>query len=257
MKISVITVSFNAHDEIERTILSVIGQDYDDYEYVIVDGGSTDGTVDLIKKHSSKISKWISEPDSGIYCAMNKAVSIASGDYCIFMNAGDCFVSPNVLKKVSRYLDGTVGYVLGNQIHVATDGRICAYTISRQKISRNNLLISSIAHQASFILRSLLVSDPYDETLKLVSDWKFALEKLVFEGVSYRCIDVDVCFFFRGGATDSMRRLGQLERRTVLSGHFSQDEIADMENMAVHGCLLLALLEKIRMIIWKFSCRRY
>ena len=103
MKVSVITVSFNAVSCIERTIKSVISQRYNDFEYIIVDGQSNDGTIEIIQKYHAYISKWISEPDRGIYNAMNKAVRICSGEYCIFMNAGDMFVNPLVLKQVSLF----------------------------------------------------------------------------------------------------------------------------------------------------------
>ena len=91
MKISVVTICYNSKLFIEKTILSVINQSYEDLEYIVVDGGSTDGTLDVIHKYSNRITKWISEKDEGIYNAMNKALDIITGDWVIFMNSGDCF----------------------------------------------------------------------------------------------------------------------------------------------------------------------
>lgn len=121
--ISVVTVSYNAADTIEQTILSVINQNFTDYEYIIVDGGSTDSTLDIIKKYQDKITLWVSEPDRGIYDAMNKGIRFAKGEWINFMNAGDSFSDeetlgasvqsiakqPNIevlYSDVNRFLDG-------------------------------------------------------------------------------------------------------------------------------------------------------
>lgn len=98
-KISVVTVCYNTVDTIEKTILSVINQTYDNIEYIIVDGASTDGTIDVIKKYENRIAKWVSEPDNGIYDAMNKGIRMATGEWLNFMNAGDCFYNKYVLAR--------------------------------------------------------------------------------------------------------------------------------------------------------------
>ena len=100
--ISVITVSYNAVLTIEQTILSVINQTYLNIEYIIIDGGSTDGTVNVIKKYADKIAYWVSESDKGIYDAMNKGIAYSHGEYCNFINAGDKFCSSSILKHVSE-----------------------------------------------------------------------------------------------------------------------------------------------------------
>lgn len=99
-KISVITVVYNDKDGLEKTINSVLSQTYSSIEYIIIDGGSSDGTIDVIKKNEDKIGKWISEPDNGIYDAMNKGIRMATGEWLNFMNAGDIFIHPNVLSKI-------------------------------------------------------------------------------------------------------------------------------------------------------------
>lgn len=215
MKISVITVSYNACLYIEETIKSVIGQRYDSFEYIIVDGNSSDGTVNVIRNYQDKISQWISEPDKGIYNAMNKAVRMASGEYCIFMNAGDVFLDPLVLKQVSFFLEDGFDYLLGNEISIK-NGKIVDYVCAPPKITTELLVRKSLSHQASFIKRKLLLEYPYDEALRMVSDWKFCIQTLLQGNATYRAIDVDVCKFNHEGMTFKNMHLGRKERMEVL-----------------------------------------
>lgn len=99
-KLSVVTVVYNGVQQIEKTIKSVISQDYHNIEYIIIDGGSSDGTIDIIKKYNNEVAVWISEPDRGVYDAMNKAISLATGVWINFMNAGDCFCDNKVISKL-------------------------------------------------------------------------------------------------------------------------------------------------------------
>ena len=98
MKLSIITINYNNARGLERTIKSVICQTFTNYEYIIVDGGSTDGSLEVINKYADHISKWVSEPDEGIYNAMNKGTRMASGEYFNYMNSGDCFCDAHVLE---------------------------------------------------------------------------------------------------------------------------------------------------------------
>lgn len=215
MKISVITVSYNAVDVIERTIQSVARQRYDDYEYIIVDGNSNDGTVDVIKRNTDNITKWMSEPDCGIYNAMNKAVRMACGEYCIFMNAGDMFATPLAMKAASLFLDDDFDVVTGREISTKS-GKVIGYVVPPTEATLSHFYKTSISHQSSFIKRSLLLECPYDEDLRLVSDWKFWLKTIVLGGKSYRSIDVDISIFNHDGATFNSYGLGKKERLQVL-----------------------------------------
>lgn len=112
--VSVITVAYNEETTIEKTILSVVTQNYSPIEYIIIDGGSTDGTVDIIRKYESHITYWISEKDEGIYDAMNKGLKYASGEWSIFMNSGDWFYDETVIEKVfSDKYSSAVGVIYG------------------------------------------------------------------------------------------------------------------------------------------------
>lgn len=125
MKCTIITVSYNAADTIESTINSVLSQDYNDIEYIVIDGNSSDGTLDIIKKYDSKITKWISEKDKGIYDAMNKGIQFATGDIIGILNADDLYASSTVISKIvnkfiytnSDAVYGDLKYVLKNDIN--------------------------------------------------------------------------------------------------------------------------------------------
>ena len=158
--ISVITVSYNAAATIEQTMLSVLNQTYPNVEYIVIDGGSTDGTVDIIKKYAHRLAYWVSEPDGGIYDAMNKGIAHASGDYINFMNAGDEFYKTDTISSVFLKSSQNADVVYGDAI---------------EKDSRNNLIYkpalsdlhllsrhSIYRHGASFEKRFVLKKYPFE-----------------------------------------------------------------------------------------------
>lgn len=113
-KITIITVTFNCKNSIEKTIQNIINQSYKNIEYIIVDGRSTDGTVEIINKYTNNIDIFISEPDNGIYDGMNKGIKLSSGDWIIFMNSGDYFVSLDILDKIFKTtIDSNIGVIHG------------------------------------------------------------------------------------------------------------------------------------------------
>lgn len=153
-KISVVTVCFNAASILERTILSVLNQAYNNIEYIIIDGSSTDGSVDIIKKYSDRIAYWVSEPDKGIYDAMNKGIKVATGEWINFMNAGDTFCNENVLSAIfNSYKYEDVDVIYGNSILIDDIGQ-SKLIESSSKIDK--LKYSPIyRHGASFVRTSL------------------------------------------------------------------------------------------------------
>lgn len=156
MNISIITVNYNDASGLERTIKSVESLN-GEFELVVVDGGSTDGSLDVIKKHAGVISRYVSEPDKGIYNAMNKGVRMATGDYCIFMNAGDAFYDERVLidieKKTKLQSDIITG--ITQNVQNGIDGDTW-YPPKSSELTLHYFLSSSISHQATFIKRDLL-----------------------------------------------------------------------------------------------------
>ena len=147
--ISIVTVSYNAVLTIEQTILSVINQTYPNVEYIIIDGGSTDGTVDIIKKYADKIAYWVSEPDKGIYDAMNKGGLKATGDFIQFLNAGDWFENEYVIEKIFKDWYKRVDVIYGDMIIRRSDG---VYYVYMQKLKICHILKMTFLY---FILRRL------------------------------------------------------------------------------------------------------
>ncbi len=155
MKLSIITVNFNDAEGLERTIKSVIAQTFKDYEFIIIDGGSTDGSVDIIKKYEDHVNYWVSEPDGGIYPGMNKGLRLANGDYLNFMNGGDCYHSKDVLEKIFS-LDTNADIITG--AHAENGLR----NVGKDGVTMLDLYKWAIDHQASFIRRQVALRHPYD-----------------------------------------------------------------------------------------------
>ena len=243
MSFSVITVNFNDAIGLERTIISVISQTYRDYEYVIIDGGSTDGSLDIIKKYNDYITYWVSEKDRGIYHAMNKGVAEAHGDYCIFMNSGDSFYDDEVLKCIADYkicADIVVGRIISNE-----NGHVL-FAAPQQKLSLYYLYSGTIPHQSSFIKTELLRQFPYDENLKIVSDWKFYIQAVIIQNCSVKYVDDYVTIFDLGGISTSNPEEPWKEKSQVLSSMFPHRILVDYKRMKASECLTYTLAPQLR-----------
>ena len=259
MRFSIITINRNNAAGLESTIRSVMGQTYSDFEYIIVDGASTDNSVEVIRDLISPTPDpspegegggdseengwrycalsqsalpllsgegqgvrlhWISEPDKGIYNAMNKGVRMAHGDYLLFLNSGDTFASPDVLSNVAQQvlpfgvalprqtgepeggiktiedlggasdLGGALASILIGRVNVVKNGVITGQSeeLSEENLTLFNLYLWGVPHQAAFIRRELLLTHPYDEDLKINSDWKFFIQTIVLNNVSVKTV---------------------------------------------------------------------
>lgn len=225
MKLSVITINFNNRHGLRKTIESVVNQTYNDFEYIIIDGGSTDGSVDVIKESIDRIDYWVSEPDKGIYNAMNKAVDAAKGEYCIFMNSGDCFYDNEVYNNVNVNLDGT-DIIYGNTLE--SNGNIVWH---KKDMTFKTLYYGSLSHQSVFIKTELLKKHHYDESLKIVSDWKFFLQTLILDNCTYKGVDVFVVVYDVGGYTNSNRDSFLKERNAVAQQMFPSRVLDDIKEL--------------------------
>lgn len=197
VKISVVTVCYNAVKELERTMLSVLNQTYDNVEYIVIDGGSTDGTVEIIKKYADRLAYWVSESDKGIYDAMNKGIKVATGEWINFMNAGDSFVDEEVLTKVFGQNDYKDIKCLYGNINAIRSGVI------NEEIALESYMIPHrmpCSHQAVFIKRD---NDIYfDLKYKFASDYNVILNLYKKNGrAAFLHIPIIICNF---DATDGI-----------------------------------------------------
>jgi glycosyltransferase involved in cell wall biosynthesis len=218
-KLSVITIVYNNVRHIERTMLSVINQTYTNIEYILVDGFSTDGTLEIVQQFTSKIETLISEKDKGIYDAMNKGLAAATGDYVIFMNSGDEFYAPDTVEKVFATAEDAdiyygetemideAGKSLGQRRHKAP----------RQFTWRHFKYGMSISHQAIYIKRSL--TQPYDMQYQLSADidWILQAAKKASKIVN---VHQYVAKYLVGGMSKQKHRQSLAERFAIMRKHY-------------------------------------
>jgi len=242
MEFSVITINYNNFRGLRNTIESVISQTCQDYEYIVIDGGSSDGSVEVIKRFSSRIAFWVSEPDRGIYHAMNKGVAHAKGKYCIFMNSGDCFYGKDVLLELKSKLvaDIVIGRVsIDDENHIISPppcGELTLY----------HLYAGAVPHQGSFIKTSLLRKHPYDETLRISSDWKFFLQVMIFDNCSVSYVGDFVAKYDMGGISSANPELMLQEKEKILSDMFPPRLLADYKKMKQSECFVQTLTPQLR-----------
>lgn len=199
-KITIVTVCYNVVNDIEKTILSVINQTYSNIEYIVIDGGSTDGTVDIIRKYADRIDQWVSEPDGGIYDAMNKGVRLATGEYVNFMNAGDTFFDNDVLRQIFEGKNYNEDILYGYHILHFKGGYKPHYP-SNPNILNQGMM--PFCHQSMFTRTQLLREHPYDTSYKILADYMFA-KNLLNSGGTFREIKKFVAVFNVNGISASV-----------------------------------------------------
>ena len=193
-KVTIVTVSYNTDGSIERTIKSVLEQTYPNIEYIIIDGKSTDNTVEIIKKHDNKISYWISEKDDGIYYAMNKAIDLASGVWINFMNAGDTFIDKSVISKFINIVDSSIDVAYGTRyIHKEKD----VYLEKTYDIDSFYIKMP-FGHQSAFTKKSILKKYKFDTSLQLSADYDFLIQ-CYQDNCKFQNLDLEICNFYAGG----------------------------------------------------------
>ena len=162
MKFSIITVNYNNKEGLRNTIESVIHQTFHDFEYLIIDGGSTDGSVDVLQEYNQQIDYWVSEKDSGIYNAMNKGIAKANGEYLNFMNSGDCFYSLDILERVAKYQYNT-DFIVGKDYHFCEEKQQGHASILPPRTTMIHFFEATLDHQSTFIKKCLFENSPYND----------------------------------------------------------------------------------------------
>lgn len=219
--ISIITIAKNEQEKIERTLLSVINQSaYSDIEYIVIDGASSDCTLEIINKYKDNITKIISQDDTGIYNAFNKGIKNAKGEWILFLNAGDTLFDNDCIKNIYKHLNCT-DVVFGDIVTIDENGRTGAFRYDT--LDDFELFYKSLPHSSTFVRREMFNKiGLFDETNKIVSDWQWFLEYFK-QGGSYKYIRQKISIFYLDGISsrNDTHPLRKKERKKVLDMYYS------------------------------------
>ncbi|WP_427875220.1 glycosyltransferase family 2 protein [Flavobacterium sp. MMS24-S5] len=235
-KISIITINYNNLDGLKRTVESVVNQTWKDFEYIVIDGGSLDNSVAYLESQTKHIDYWVSEPDKGIYNAMNKGIAKAKGDYLIFLNSGDHFFDDNILAENNKFLKEKDIIYFNLQVVDKNEKFIKTYP---EELPFSYFVKDTLPHPAAFIKAALFSTvGLYDENLRIVSDWKFFIESVCKFNCSYERINQTLSTFYLDGLSSYLDNKAFIaeEKKNVLNSEFSafiDDSIDLFESKAV------------------------
>lgn len=256
MILSIITINRNNAPGLEKTMQSVFSQTWTDFEFVVIDGASTDGSVEVIERFAKLYGdrlKWISEPDKGIYCAMNKGIRMASGGYVQFLNSGDCLASVNVAKIMLEALkeNNYPSIIYGNMLKDMPDGTLLKdRCFAGQEITFLGFYTGTLNHSPAYIRRDLFNKyGMYDEGLKIVSDWKWYLQAIALGNEKPVYADIDVSVFDMHGISETNKELDRIERKKVLDELISPAIVADYDNWAFS----IAQMKRLKRHPWAYK----
>jgi len=243
--ISVITVCYNEEKGIEKTCESIVNQSNKNFEWIVIDGKSTDGTLDIIGKYKKQIGYFVSEKDRGVYDAMNKGISKSSGKYLLFLNGGDSFVEKNILEKVSSFikkdkLQSEIYY--GNAIY--GNGEVVDF--SKAVLNKSFFLNKTISHQATFIKRQLFQKyGNYNPNYKIVADFDFWVKAIVKNKIKTKYLPIAVSIFnLEGIGSNYKLAKKQIEERNAVLQKYKLITPAEAR-IAKIKWFLLAILKKM------------
>ena len=221
-KISIITINFNDREGLERTCQSIAEQKVRPYEWIVIDGGSTDGSIDVIKQYEDCISYWVSEPDNGIYDAFNKGVKVSSGDFINFINSGDCLAGPNVIEQLSFEFENTgkeYDYVVGRTM---LDGDPLRLLIPPQEVTATFLFQSYLSCPSTLFGSSLFDQIQFNQDFRIVGDWVFSVESLLLHNAKYKSIDLVVADYDTHGISMTQKWDAFIERESAWKHFFGE-----------------------------------
>ncbi len=233
-KLSIISICFNNREGLQRTLESVFRQTFRDFELIVIDGGSTDGSAEFIRENKDKISFWVSEKDNGIYNAQNKGLDKATGEYCLFLNSGDYLVDEKVFENVFRN-NPSDDIVYGNMI-IRKPGGEERHGKMPTELSFHHMIADTLWHPVSFIRRELFKTiGKYDETLKMVADYDFFLKAIIVHEVKTKHCGITVAVFTLDGFSSDPKNLSirNEERKLVQSRYFSKKVIESAKSLNI------------------------
>jgi len=232
MKISIVTINYNNVEGLKKTLASVAEQSYRDIEHIIIDGGSTDGSVEAIKEYANKVESqesrvesvlWVSEKDNGVYHAMNKGIKRTTGDYIQILNSGDILAAPDVTERMVAALPEGTAILYGNMMKDFGNGKIVRDTCGERMYTPESFLyfyIGTLNHDCAYLRRDLFDKyGLYNEDMKICSDWEWYVKAIALGGEKADYTNIDVTIFDMNGISESggkNKELIQRERREYL-----------------------------------------
>jgi glycosyltransferase involved in cell wall biosynthesis len=221
--LSIITVNYNNADGLSKTIKSILNQSFKGFEYIIIDGGSTDNSLEIIKTHKEHITHWVSEPDKGVYNAMNKGLRVATGEYVLFMNSGDYLYSSKVLEQALKNISTNDDLIYGDVVLINNELNTERVQVHPKTPSFSYFYKQTICQQACFIKRDLFDRIFYfNEDYKISADWEFLIYAIYIEKVNFKKIDVIISVYDMGGisSTSKYRPIASKEREKTMDKYF-------------------------------------
>ncbi len=212
---TVVTINYNNVYGLKKTIDSVINQKWKEFEYIVIDGGSSDGSFTVIQDCADQISYWISEKDNGIYNAMNKGIKQAKGKYLLFLNSGDCLIDENVFENIYTNFYSDIDFICGNLFY--EHNGIGFVKEHPEQMTFSYLVSRTIYHPCTFIKRTLFNQYGfYNERNKIVSDWEFFFKAMGLNGATYQKINHIITNFDMNGISSVQNELVLKEKKMIL-----------------------------------------
>ena len=227
IKISVVMAVYNRVNVVEQAISSVVNQTYNNIEFIIIDGGSTDGTIDIIKKYEDKITYWVSEPDTGLYNAFNKGCRAATGDYIAIIGSDDCYCNEHVIEDAVSEIDADTDILSGTKYKVFPDS--CYEYLRGNEFARDKSKYTGemVPNEGLFVRRELRLCFPFDESYRMAADRKFFMTCYYDDSVNIKYIDLPIVYFELSGIT-TKEHSGANEEDNRLSLELGHPEFVNM-----------------------------
>lgn len=247
-KLSIITVCKNDAENLEKTILSVASQSFNDFEYLIIDGASNDNTINIINKYKSHISKFVSEPDTGIFNAQNKGISLSVGEYLCFLNSGDYFTNDEILRiAFDKSPDADIVY---GDINYKFKNGLIYRKKSFKKLSQFKFLIESLPHPSCFIKKSLFDKiGLMDENYKMTSDYEFFIRAIIKYKCSTQYIPIPIAVFNLEGLSSKYEHSDQAKTERI-NIHQKYIDQKILRFFGLFRLLILFLFKKLRYLFF-------
>lgn len=225
-KLSIITVNRNNRNGLQKTIDSVICQTLRDFEWIVIDGGSTDGSKELIEQYADHFAYWVSEPDKGIYNAMNKGIKVAKGEYLQFLNSGDWLYNTNILDKVP--FSQEVDIIYGKSLIHDVNGYNFEYGPHHDPFTPLSLVTAPISHPSTFTKKEIFKQIGFfDESYRIAGDLDFFFRAIILHHATTAFINSTLTHFSGGGISMTNPTLAEEEKKTVLIKHMPSGAVND------------------------------